>query len=404
MTDTNLPSDRPIVYVLKRFPRLSETFVLRELLGLEAVGERVEIFSLLPPEQGLRHPELAKLKARVTVLPRHPRLTQPAVLWTHLRLAARHPLHWFGLARRARRTGSWRRYLQAGIVAREAKHMDARHVHAHFVTAAADVARDAGALSGVPVTVTAHAKDIFHVDNESQVQRRLEGIAAVVTISEYNAEHLRTLVPQVPVVCIRNGMPVSDPVVPKAHGPALCVARLVPKKGVDTALRACALLSGGDDRFDLEIVGDGPLRAELEDLAGSLGIAEQVHFAGSQDSVGVAAAYESCSMVVLPCRVDESGDRDGMPTVLLEAMARGLPVISTDIVGIPELIDGRDTGLLVPPDDPRALAEAISRLRRDPSFGSRIGANGRRFIAAEFDPDRTIELLRQVFRNAGSKS
>lgn len=396
--------DRPLVYVLKRFPRLSETFVLRELLGLEAAGERVEIFSLLPPEQGLRHPELKDLKARVTVLPRHPRLTQPDVLRPHLRLASRQPLLWCKLARRAKRTGEWRRFLQAGIVARQVQLMDARHVHAHFVTAAAVVARDAGSLSGVPVTVTAHAKDIFHEDNEPLVRQRLEGMAGVVTVSEYNANHLRTVVPEIPVVCIRNGMPLSESLVPKVSGPVLCVARLVPKKGVDTALLACALLSGGDDRFDLEIVGDGPLRAELGALAASLGITELVHFAGSQDSVGVSAAYARCAAVILPCRVDESGDRDGMPTVLLEAMSRGLPVISTDIAGISELVDGRDTGLLVPADDPQALAEAIAHLRRDPEFASRIGANGRRLVSAEFDPHNSTEQLRRVFRNSRSDS
>lgn len=404
MTDRNDRVDRPLVYVLKRFPRLSETFVLRELLGLEAAGERVEIFSLLPPEQGLRHPELKDLKARVTVLPRRPRLTQPEVFRSHLRLASRRPLLWFKLARRAKRTGEWRRFLQAGIVARQVQLLDARHLHAHFVTAAAVVARDAGSLSGVPVTVTAHAKDIFHEDNEPLVRQRLEGVAGVVTVSEYNADHLRTVVPEVPVVCIRNGMPLSETLVPQISGPVLCVARLVPKKGVDTALRACALLSSSGDRFDLEIVGDGPLRAELAALAANLGITDLVHFAGSQDSAGVSAAYARCSAVILPCRVDENGDRDGMPTVLLEAMARGLPVISTDIAGISELVDGRDTGLLVPTDDPQALAEAIARLRRDPTFASRIGINGRQLVAAEFDPHNSIEQLRRVFRNGGSES
>lgn len=401
----SIPSTRPpVVYVLKRFPRLSETFVLRELLGLEAAGQQVVIFSLLSPEEGLRHPELNKLQAQVTVLPRHPRLRHPTVLWAHLRLAIPHPLNWCSLALRSRRMHIWRRFLQAGIVAVEAKRIGARHLHAHFVTAAAEVARDAGALCGVPVSVTAHAKDIFHADNAPLVRQRLKGVACVVTVSDYNADHLRSLVQEVPVVCIKNGMPLGEPVTPKPSGPVLCVARLVPKKGVDTALRACAILSGSQDQFDLEIVGDGPLRDELRELAVSLGIEERVHFAGSRDSKGVATAYESCSVVILPCRVDTSGDRDGMPTVLLEAMARGLPVISTDIVGIPELVDGRETGLLVAPDDPQLLAEAIAKIRKDPAIGLRLGLNGRNLIAAKYDPEATIEQLLSVFENSGSKS
>lgn len=392
--------DAPVFYVLKRFPRLSETFVLRELLGLEAAGERVVVASLLPPEQGLRHPELAALRATVHQIARKPRLRQPRNLLAHLAVGWRRPITWTRTALRARRAGTWVRFVQAGIVAREARRVGARHLHAHFVTAATEVARDAGALCGLPVTVTAHAKDIFHDENAPLVAARLDGVGAVVTVSEYNARHLRRIVPGLTVHAIGNGMPLEAPVSPTPGGPLLCVARLVPKKGIDTAIRACAVLAAKGRPLRFEIVGDGPLRSELEALAVELGVADHVRFLGACDSSGVAAAYGRCSMVVLPCRVDADGDRDGLPTVILEAMARGLPVISTDLVGIPELVDHERTGLIVGPDDPEALGVAIERFWDDPDLAARCGASARTVIASRHDPATTIALLRDAFRTA----
>ncbi|MFZ9630303.1 MAG: glycosyltransferase [Ilumatobacteraceae bacterium] len=395
-------AQRPVLYVLKRFPRLSETFILRELLGLEADGERVVVASLLPPESGPRHAELDRLRAPVRRVPRSPRLREPKVLVQHARLVVRRPRTWARTAARARRDGTWKRFVQAGIVAREAQRCRARHLHAHFVTAAVEVARDAGALAGLPVSVTAHAKDIFHADNAPRLRGRLDGVRSVVTISDYNARHLREHVPGLDIHRICNGMPVEERVVPTAGGPVLCVARLVPKKGIDTLLRACALLVESGVPIRVEVVGDGPLRADLVSLAESLGLGEAVHFAGSSDSHEVAAAYGRCSMVVLPCRIDGDGDRDGLPTVILEAMARGLPVISTDIVGISEVVQHERTGLLVAPDDPAALAAAVARLHGDPGLAAGLGAAARELVAERHDPSRTVRQLREVFDAAGA--
>ncbi|HYT81699.1 MAG TPA: hypothetical protein VEQ37_21085, partial [Actinomycetota bacterium] len=142
----------PVLYVLKRFPRLSETFVLREILSLERLGERILIDSLLAAEGGPRHPDLDRLQAEVRYLPRHPRLSHWPVMRAHLGLAVRGPRLWAGLALRARRAATWRRFLQAGLVADRATRERVRHIHAHFLTAAAEVARDASILTGIPVT------------------------------------------------------------------------------------------------------------------------------------------------------------------------------------------------------------------------------------------------------------
>jgi glycosyltransferase involved in cell wall biosynthesis len=386
----------PVLYVLKRFPRLSETFVLRELLELEALGDRIVIDSLLPAERGPRHPRLRDLRAPVRYLPRHPQLRQPAVARAHLRLALRAPRTWCRLALRARRGGGLRRFLQAGLSAARARAEGAGHIHAHFATAATEVARDAAALAGVPFSVTAHAKDIFHSDNAPHLARRLEGAAAVVTVSAFNAAHLRRLLDGTPVHHIPNGVPLGEVSGPAAGGPVLFVGRLVPKKGVDLLIDAFARLPPELDSLRLEIVGGGALGDDLAELAARRGLAQRVSFLGAVPSDEVEAAFARCSLVAAPCRIDEHGDRDGMPTVLVEALARAVPVVSTELVGIPELVRDGETGLLVAPEDAAALATAIARLASDPRLARELGARGRVLVAERFDPARSAGLLREV--------
>ena len=396
MAERSREEEAPVVYVLKRFPRLSETFVLRELLELEACGERILIEALLPPEDGPRHPELDRLRAPVRYLPRRAKLRHPRIALVHARLALRAPLTWARLAVRARRAGTWRRFLQAGLVAERVRREGARHIHTHFATAATEVGRDAGALARVDVTVTTHAKDIFQRDNAQKLQARLAGVSAVATVSEFNVRHLREVLPGTDIRHIPNGIPPASPAPVPADGPVLCVARLVAKKGVDVLVEACGRVPG----LAVEIVGDGPLRDDLADLARERGVAERVRFTGSLQSSDVERAYERCSMFVLPCRVAPDGDRDGMPTSLLEAMARAVPVISTDVVGVREVVIHEQTGLLVPPDDPAALAEAIVRLAEDPALARALGQRARDLVSERFDPRRSGLLLRELFGGA----
>ncbi len=387
-----------ILYVLKRFPRLSETFILREILSLEELGERVAVDSLLPPEDGPRHPDVARVEGEVRYLPRRPRLRDGPVARAHASLALRAPLAWIRLAARARRERAWRRFLQAGLVAARARREGARHLHAHFLTAAAEVARDAAALSGIPVTVTAHAKDIFQADNIPLVPARARGAAAVVTVSRHNAGYLRGLLgPGLPIHLVPNGVDLAEVSPDRPDGPVLCVARLVPKKGVDVLVEATSLLRDRIPGLEVEIVGGGPLRDDLVGRAEELGLTRPVRFLGPLAWDRVEAAFARCSMVVLPCRVAEDGDRDGMPTALVEALARGLPVVSTTVAGIEEVVRHGVTGLLVPPDDPDALADAIESLRRDRDLARRLGLAGRELVAERFDPRLSARLLQGVF-------
>lgn len=385
-----------VLYVLKRFPQLSQTFVVRELVELERLGVITGIDALGPSSSGLRHRDVDAVRAPVRVLPRRPAWTTSGVAGAHLRLAIRRPVTWLRAWRRSRHHDR-RRFLQAGLVAERARREGYQHLHAHFASAAAEVARDAAALAGITYSVTAHAKDIFHHDHVPHVARRLGAAAAVVTVSEFNVVDLTARLPGTPVVHIPNGIPRAEPRPESLDGPVLCVGRLVEKKGVDTLLRAVAELRDVLPELRLEIVGDGDLRSELTALADRLGLADRCRFVGALDSEGVAAAMDRCSMLALPCRIGADGDRDGLPTVLGEAMARGVPVISTDLVGIPELVRDGDTGVLVPPDDPVALAAAIEKLWRDATWATRLGAAGREHVRRALDPERSAVALATVF-------
>ena len=386
-----------VLYVLKRYPRLSETFVAREVLALEESGVRILIDALLPPEAGPRDPVADEVRAVVRYLPRRPRLRDRGDLLAHGRVALRRPARWVAAAWQARRRGEWHRFVQAGLVADRVRREGASHVHAHFATAASEVARDASRLAGVPFSVTAHAKDIFHRDNAPRLRERVGAASVVLTISEFNVAHLRSRLPGVPVVRVANPVPVVGSITPASDGPVLAVARLVAKKGLDTLIDAVAVLAASGDGPRLEIVGGGDLLGALRARADALGISDRVSFLGPLPWPEVDAAYHRCAMVVLPCRVDAEGDRDGIPTILLEALARGLPVISTNIVGIPEVVVHDRTGLLVPPDDAAALAGAIERMCDDPAWAASLGQAGRALVADRFAPAATTKVLRSAF-------
>ncbi len=410
-TTAGRSTDRPVLYVLKRFPRLSETFVLQELLGLEAAGVRVLVDSLMPPEPGIRHRELDDLLAEVRYVPAHPKGKAAPVRRAHLRVALRHPVRWVEMAIAARRDRTWRRFLQAGMVADRVQRESARHIHAHFATAAAEVATMAAQLAGVTCSVTAHAKDIHHQDNAPHVAARLAAADTVVTVSEANVRHLRAVLsgprqsaeagsPRVRL--IHNGIRVRPPVDPGAASTLLCVARLVPKKGVDVLLRATARLVDQYPDLRVTVIGTGPLLADLLALRAELGLDDTVDFVGAATSSQVNRAMIAARAMVLACRIDEFGDRDGMPTVLVEALARAVPVISTDVPGVPELVRDHLTGLLVPADDDAALADAMSQLLADPELARDLGRAGRDLVGSEFTPGEATRRLLDVF--AGSET
>ncbi len=395
MTTSNLK----VLYVVKRYAQLSQTFVVRELIGLESIGVTVGVDALGQNDSGIRHADVEMVAAEVRFLPRRPMVSRLPVLGAHVRGFVRHPARWLRTAVVEGRH-DLRRFLQAGLVADRVHAQRFDLIHAHFATAAADVARMASSLSGVPFTVTAHAKDIYSDQHAPRLAARLGAAAHVVTVSAFNVDHLRGLLPSVPVSLVRNAVVVGPEGSPVGQGPVLCVARLVEKKGIDALLRAVALVVQGCPGLTLEIVGGGELRESLGALAVDLGVGDIVTFLGSLPADQVAEAYAQASMFVLPCRIGADGDRDGLPTVIVEAMAHRLAVVSTDIIGIGEVVRHGETGLLVPEDDVDSLATAIEKLWHDPSLRAFLGANGRQLVADEFDPFTSACELRSIFRGA----
>lgn len=381
-------------YVLKRFPRFSETFILNELLAHEAAGAVVDVFSLLDPPDEPRHARLTRLKAEVTMLSGvgGGREEQP-VPGDEALFAGKTP----------RQIG--RIMAKAEAVANAAQARGIGHLHAHFGSDATTVALLAARIMGGTFSFTAHARDIYHtyVSPEADAEMRrakLREAAFTVTVSDYNARHLSALCPEAAgrIVRLYNGIDLGAfrPVAPCRLKPGrlLAVGRMVEKKGFATLIDAAALLRDRGVAFDLEIVGSGPLEAALKAQVGHLGLSGHVTLAGALPQELLVERMEAAALAVLACRVTESGDRDGLPTVLLEAMARGLPVVTTTVAGGPEIVIPDVTGKLCPPDDPAALADAIASVLADRDQAFLMGAAGRARAQRLFDLDRNTAMLR----------
>jgi glycosyltransferase involved in cell wall biosynthesis len=277
---------RPVHYVCQAFPKLTETFVVEEILGLEEAGEELIIDSLDPPLDEPRHPGLETLRAQVRYVALNP--TPWQVRRAHLSLALRRPRAWLRLARRAKADGTWSEFRRSALVAQRTLAESARRVHAHFAGPCADVGGMAAGLAGVPFTLTVHAVDMWHAVNTPDLPRRVSPAEAVITATEYNARHLRTIVPGVPVHVVRYAIAPQEPAPAPTDGPVLCVARFVPKKAVDLLIKALPLLPPAHAGIRLELIGEGPLEDELRALAAQLEVQGRVDFLGPQPPEVVA--------------------------------------------------------------------------------------------------------------------
>jgi glycosyltransferase involved in cell wall biosynthesis len=398
-----------LVYVVKRFPKYSETFVLHEIQELRAQGERVTVCSLLGPHPGEpRHEGTDAILATTHYVPRGlhrlfrlaaaslsalvlvPARAWPALGWS---------LRWAGHERsvaQLKRFGE-AAYLRTRIPA------DTEHIHAHFAHGPASVALLLSRLTGLPFSFTGHAKDIFELVDPQLLGAKVHEARLVVTVSECTRRHVAQSVDageQAKVVVVRNGIDrrTFHARREEPDGPPLIVSvgRLVMKKGLDTLVDACAVLAARGVDFRCEVIGEGPFRAELESRARRLGVDDRVAFIGSRDDRAVRAAYDRATVFVLPCRPTPTGDRDGLPVSLVEAMVVGLPVVTTPVTGIPEIVRNAESGILVPPDDPDEVAAALESLLSQPELRARLAA-GAREAADAYDLSACVGRLRTLF-------
>lgn len=391
---------RKVGYVLKMYPRFSETFILNEILAHEAAGLSLEIFSLRPPADGKFHEALARVQAPVTYLPSgHFKAVD---LWQLLGQAeAKLPGLWNHLADTLRE--DVRDVYQAVLLALEVRSRGITHLHAHFGSVSTTVARLAARLAGVPYSFTAHAKDIFHESvDPDDLRRKLHDAAAVVTVSHFNLDYLQTRYPGATdqIHCIYNGLELDQfPYRSPARRPARIVAvgRLVEKKGFSDLVTACRMLANEGRDFEVEIIGTGPLLGALQAQIDRLELGDRVKLLGAQPQGEVKRRVQGAAVFAAPCVIGNDGNRDGLPTVLLEAMALGTPCISTDVTGIPEVLHHEVTGLSVPQHRPAALADALARLLDDRSLRVQLATVARSLIETEFDIHKNAARIRRLF-------
>lgn len=387
-------------YVVKRYPRYSETFIVNEILAHEVAGLDMEIFALGFPAESHFQNIIALVRAPVSYLMAEG--LRGMEFWSALEgLAEAAPDFWPHLA--VARGEAARDVYQAALLARHVKERGISLLHAHFATSAASVARLAAHFAGVPYSLTTHAKDIFHEGvNSDDLRRKLEDAAAIVTVSDYNLTYLRDQfgASAAGVQRIYNGLDLAR----FSYSPSqqreplvLGIGRLVEKKGFADLLQACAVLKDRGRTFHCRIIGEGEEAPKLHALIERHGLQNTVEMCGERPQNEIIAALREAVVLAAPCVIGHDGNRDGLPTVLLEAMALGTPCISTDVTGIAEAVRPEETGLLVPQADPPALANAIERLLDDPALRARLSRNARRLVEEQFDIARNAAQLRALF-------
>lgn len=407
---------RPVAYILKKFPVLSETFVLQEILTLERNNIPVHIFSMERPNDPRFHSNLHHLKAHITYVPDV--LDLGSLRNNQKRAASKfgkdyRRAHKYALKHYTTPDLYWR-FLQSCYIAIRAARMDARFFHAHFATRPTSVAFLASMITGIPYSFTAHAMDIFKVHlSRKALARKIEAARCVITISDYNKRFLTEISPasQDKILLVRNGIDMTffEPPDVVSESPQgfrngrravfLCVARFVEKKGHVVLIEACRILREQGVEFEVWLAGKGRLRSPIELAIKESGLRDRVLLLGAKTEREVRDLYRSCDAFVLPCIVGEDGNREGLPVSIVEALASGLPVITTPVTGNPEAVEDGRNGLMVPEQDPEALAGAMKRLIEEPALRTQLARQARPSVADRFDIGKVQEQLVDIFRN-----
>ena len=396
-----------VAYVMSRFPKLTETFILDELVAVDRQGVRIELFPLLRESTTVMHPEAAAWVERAHYLPF---LSLP-ILRSNLGFLIAHPRRYLGtFGAMLRGTLGSANFLVGGLgifpktvhAATEMRRLGVEHVQCHFATHPALAGYLIHRLVGIPYSFTAHGSDL-HVDRTMLCQKAAEA-AFCVTISRSNAAVFEREcgghVPNLEVIHCGIDGSVFQPTERPATGSlqVTCVGTLHEVKGQRYLVEAVAALAGRGVDVEATFIGDGEDRETLERQVAELGITDRVTFAGQRRRAEVLERLAVTDVLVTPSVPTAEGKREGLPVVLIEALAAGVPAVASDLSGIPELVETDVTGILVPPGDSAAIADALERLARDPDLRARLAAGGRARVAAEFDLDANARHLIERFR------
>jgi colanic acid/amylovoran biosynthesis glycosyltransferase len=395
---------REVAYLFERFPSFGQTFCYREVAELERQGTKVHVYSIRRP---VNEPPQAwdnRIVERVHYLPDEKTLVpeiDSALRQPALSGAPRAAIQQWG-----RQTDFLRLY-QAIHVGTRMQHNGLRHLHAHFAGMAARTAYWIKQFFRIPFSFTGHANDIFAPkDFVVSLPKLMESASAIVTVSDYAACLLKARFPEsaARIHRIYNGVDLSR-FHPTDFGSGipsiLSIGRLIEKKGFADLIQACAYLTARRRGFRCEIIGEGPLEGALRAQIASAGLEGIVRLAGPQTQAEIALRLAQATIFVLPCTREEGGGMDNLPTVIMEAMAAGLPVISTPVAGVPEMVEHEVNGELVPEHDPVAICAAMERLISDPVRARRFGDHGRQMAREKFSIETSGQQLGRLFESVG---
>lgn len=402
-------ADRKVAYVISAFPCFSEAFILRELEELSKRGVSIEIFSLKRLHEPILQKNVSKFLPSTHYLP----FIFSFKLWCD-------NLWWF-----VRAPGRFLRCLWTIIsecyanpeillktlaivpksvsFAKLAKESGVRHIHAHFASYPTTTALIIHRLTGIPFTFSAHAHDIFY--STALLKPKFNESKRVFTVSEYNRKYIAELFPDLKTEKIELLRSPADCDAYRYRDPGpdmpfiiLSIGRLMPTKGFSDLVEACGILKKDGIDFTCRIIGGGPMRNELTTEIEERELEGSVILLGAVSEEKLLEEYSEASLFVLACTPAKTRDvQDGLPAVLVEAMAIGVPVISTAISGIPELVIDGQTGVLVPPRDPAALAKAIKRLYNDLALRQSFARNGRQKVEREFNIKKNVDRLTEEY-------
>ena len=400
-------------YLYSRYPVLSQTFCDAEMLALERLGFELEIGSVYPPLTSLRHEHIACLRAPIHYAP-------PQEILKISEKNAKTDGKWPRdlVDRHERKYGpsvkAEQRARNALYFADHFKRRGVDHVHVHFANRAAHTAMFLKEISGIPFSVTAHGQDFMKdLGNDDLLREICAAAEFVAAETDYSRDLLRQRCPDSRIHRVYNGMnltrfptPNEEVSVPSRTDIApstvriISIGRLVRFKGFEYLIDACADLARRGLQFTCEIIGDGPLRDDLEARIRKLNLSDHVHLLGSLSQGAVLEKLRGADIFALASVTDKEGASDVFPTVIIEAMAAARPVVSTRLAGIPESVVDGETGLLVSPEDTMALAEALGRLIEDAKLRLHYGRAGRARIEQHFRIEQTvgplIELLQRT--------
>ncbi len=410
-----LKNKQPVLgYILKGYPRISETFISNEILLLEQLGFKIFLFPMRHPRENFCHDSVKKIQAKIHYLPTDLFRNFFQLIIPNLLLAVKKPKIYmkavsiaFRRFSRTKKTATFKHLFQAGYMVY--KHLlktpEIQHLHGHFAHSPTSVTMFASLLSGVPFSFTAHAKDIY-TSNKKQLREKILKASFVATCTKYNARYLKEIAGSVdtPIHCIYHG--IDTDLFQSAGARIECsppynlltVARITEKKGLPTIYRALGKLKKSGVGFRHTLIGDGDDKKAILSLIADLGLEQNCILLGTQPHKEVLKQFRESDLFILGCEIAKNGDRDGIPNVLVESLAMGVPAISTNVSAIPEILHSQKTGLVVQPGRSDEMAEGIMHLLTDNILRQKIVQQGQTLVKKGFNNKELTAKLAALFR------